>query len=99
MGDEKVKVVCEQTVNGVTKIAVVTTAAGDQGAYLISIVGVGNQFWPFLSIPPGRVIGAKFNDDPNIAPTCTADPVQNNVLIATTLAAGIDPLAVLEYKP
>ena len=58
------KIICEKTVNGVTAVRNITTPTGNQGAYAASIVGVGNPFWWFASIPTGKLIGADFTGLP-----------------------------------
>lgn len=72
------KLICEKTINGVTAVRNITTASGNQGLYVKTIVGVGNPFWWFPSIPPGIVVGADFTG----APIATADPATNNALIS-----------------
>lgn len=84
-------VVCNKTVNGVTAVRKVTTpATGDQGLYVKSIVGVGNPFWAWPSVPSGQLVGADFQD----APICNTDPAVNNQLID---AITTDPMDVLIY--
>lgn len=84
------KVVYEKVIGGVMRVMNVTTAAGDQGAHVLSLVGVGNPFWAWPSIPPGRVIAADFTD----APICAATAAENNVLIGSIT---VDPTDVLTY--
>lgn len=83
------KLICEKTVNGVTAVRNITTpATGNQGAYVKTIVGVGNPFWFWPSIPPGIVVGADFTN----APICSDDPAANNAAIASISAAPEDVL-------
>lgn len=85
------KVVYERLLGGQMRLVTATTPAGDQGAYVKSLVGVGNPFWAWPSIPAGRVIGADFND----APICTDNAADNNVLIDSIT---VDPSTVLTYQ-
>lgn len=86
------KVVCEKRVNGEQRLVVVTTpGGGNQGLYVKSIVGAGNPFWLWPSIPSGTVIGCDFTN----APVCTDDPSQNNALIAAITVAPEDVLTYL----
>lgn len=83
------KIICEKTVNGVTAVRNITTPAGNQGQYAISIVGVGNLFWwfPSITVPPGqKVVGCDFTG----APACTNDAAQNNALIEAITVAPED---------
>lgn len=90
---KQMKVVCEKTINGVTGVYAITTPTyGDQGYFLKSVVGAGNPFWAWPSIPSGHVIGADFTG----APICTDDSVTNNALIAGITVA---PEDVLVYEP
>lgn len=83
------KLICEKTVNGVTAVRNITTpAVGNQGSYVRTIVGVGNPFWFFPSIPAGILVGADFTG----APICSDDPAENNILIANITAAPEDVL-------
>jgi hypothetical protein len=84
------KLICEKTINGVTAVRNITTATGNQGLYVKTIVGVGNPFWWFTAIPPGTVVGADFTN----APIATADPAQNNALINSI---SVQPEDVLIY--
>lgn len=72
------KIICEKTINGVTAVRNITTPSGNQGSYVKTIVGEGNPFWWFASIPAGQVIGADFTN----APICTNDATTNNTLIS-----------------
>jgi hypothetical protein len=86
------KLICEKTVNGVTAVRNITTpAVGNQGAYVKTIVGVGNPFWFWPSIPAGILIGADFTN----APICSDDPAANNAAIANISA---NPEDVLIYQ-
>ena len=91
MGTEIMKVVYEKVLAGQLRLVTATTPAGNQGAYVKSLVGVGNRFWAWPSIPAGRVIGCDFND----APVCAETAEENNVLIGNIT---IDPLTVLTYQ-
>lgn len=83
------KLICEKTINGVTAVRNITTpSTGNQGSYVKTIVGVGNPFWFWPSIPVGVVIGADFAD----APICSDDPAVNNALIANITALPEDVL-------
>jgi hypothetical protein len=92
MGNEPMKLVCNKTLNGVTFLAVVTTANGNQGLYVKAIAGVGNPYWIWPSIPAGTVIAADFTN----APIVDTDPAVNNVNIAAITAL---PADVLTYAP
>lgn len=92
MGTEPMKLVCNKTLNGVTFLAVVTTANGNQGLYVKAIAGVGNPYWIWPSIPAGTVIAADFTN----APIVDADPAVNNTNIAAITAT---PADVLTYAP
>lgn len=85
------KVICEKTINGVTAVRNITTASGNQGQYIKVIVGVGNPFWWFQSIPPGIVVGADFTN----APICTDDATVNNQLISQI---SVQPEDVIVYQ-
>lgn len=62
--------VCMKTLNGNTFLAKFTTANGHQGLYVRAIVGVGNPYWVWSSIPnAGKVIAADFTN----APICKQD--------------------------
>lgn len=91
MGTNMPKLICSKTINGVTAVRNITTASGNQGLYVKTIVGVGNPFWWFPSIPPGVVIGADFTN----APICTDDPAVNNQLIASI---SVQPEDVIVYQ-
>ena len=86
------RIVCMINVDGVDTLKVVTTPAGNQGAFCIGIVGVGNPFWYWDSIPAGDVIACDFTD----APICSASFVENNTAIAAITA---EPADVLTYAP
>lgn len=86
------KLICEKTVNGVTAVRNITTpATGNQGAYVKTIVGVGNPFWFWPSIPAGVVVGADFTN----APICSDDVAANNAAIANITAEPADVLIYL----
>jgi hypothetical protein len=91
MGTTMPKLICSKTINGVTAVRNITTASGNQGLYVRTIVGVGNPFWWFNSIPPGVVIGADFTN----APICTSDTTVNNTLISQITA---QPEDVIIYQ-
>jgi hypothetical protein len=84
------KIICEKTINGVTAVRNITTPTGNQGAYVKTIVGVGNPYWWFASIPAGQVIGADFTN----APICSADAATNNTMISQI---NVQPEDVLIY--
>lgn len=84
------KVIFEKVINGETRLINATTPAGNQGSYVKMLVGAGNKFWWWPSIPSGTLIGCDFTD----APTCTDDPVANNALIS---AITTDPADVLTF--
>lgn len=92
MGTEPMKLVCNKTLNGVTFLAVITTANGNQGLYVKAIAGVGNPYWIWPTIPSGQVIAADFTN----APIVDADPAVNNMNIAAITAT---PAEVLTYAP
>lgn len=88
------KLVCEKEINGVTAVRVITTPIlGNQGVYVRTLVGVGNPFWIWATIPSGTVIGADFTD----APICSSDAAVNNAAIADIAANGPAPADVLTY--
>jgi hypothetical protein len=92
MGTTMPKLICEKTVNGVTAVRNITTpAVGNQGSYVKTIVGVGNPFWFFPSIPAGILIGADFTN----APICSDDVAANNAAIASI---SVEPADVLVYQ-
>lgn len=98
MGDKTVpKLVCEKTINGVTAVRVLTTVSGPQGAIIKQIVGPGNPYWIWNSIPSGTVIGADFT----YAPVASADIAANNAAAAPLLAdpPSTDPSEVLVFAP
>lgn len=73
------RIICMRPVNGVDSLVTVTTAAGNQGSYVTTIVGVGKPFWWFNTIPTGKkVVAADFTN----APIATANAMTNNNLIA-----------------
>ena len=89
------KIICDKTINGVTEVRNITTPTGNQGLYVKTIVGVGNPFWWFTSIPPvppDHKIIADFTD----APIATADTAMNNTLIGQI---SVQPEDVLTYVP
>lgn len=90
------KIICEKTLLGATGVKVFTTVAGDQGAIIKQMVGVGNPYWIFSSIPPGKVIGADFTT----APIASSDVATNNQNAAPLLASppATDPASVLFYE-
>jgi len=90
------RVICMKTVNiaGVpTEVLanVTTPSTGNQGSYIATIVGVGNPFWAWPSIPSGRVIAADFTD----APIASADAAEN---MAAVSAITVNPQDVLTYQ-
>lgn len=90
LGDTPLRVVYKKVVNGVERLFASTTASGNQGAHVLSLVGEGNQFWAWNTIPPGRVVACDFTD----APVCTGDATTNNELI---YGITVDPADVLTY--
>lgn len=85
------RVVFEKTINGVTQIIHATTpATGDQGLYVRALVGAGNPFWAWNSVPLGKIIACDFSE----APICSSDTAVNNALIA---GITVMPLDVLTY--
>lgn len=76
---------------GEDALRVFTTPSGPQGAYVKSIVPVGQPYWVFPSIPPGKVIAADFT----AAPISAATASQNNINIANISA---QPEDVLTYE-
>ena len=89
MENGSMKVICEKTVAGVTAVRNITTPAiGNQGAFVRSVVGVGNPYWAWPATPPGTLIGADFSG----APICSADINQNLADIAAITAAPEDVL-------
>lgn len=97
MSDKKIpKLICEKTISGVTAVRSFTTAYGDQGPIIKTIVGVGNPYWIWSSIPAGKVIGADFTN----APICSSDVAVNTANAAPLLAdpPSVDPMDVLIYE-
>jgi len=90
------KLICEKTIAGVTAVRVLTTVSGPQGAIIKQIVGPGNPYWIFASIPSGVVIGADFTN----APIASANIAENNAAAEPLLAdpPSVDPSAVLIYQ-
>jgi len=73
------RLVCNKTLNGVTFLAIVTTANGDQGLFVKSIAGVGNPYWIWPTIPNQKtVIACDFSE----APIVSSDTAVNNANIA-----------------
>lgn len=91
------KLVCEKTIGGVTAVRVFTTVSGPQGAIIKQMAGVGNPFWIWNSIPPGKVVGADFTN----APIASADVAANNAAAEPLLAdpPSVDPSEVLFFAP
>lgn len=89
------KLVCMKVINGVDALRVFTTVSGAQGGIIKQIVGVGNPYWIWSSIPSGTVIAADFTS----APIADADVAVNNANAAPLLATppSVDPLDVLTY--
>lgn len=85
--------VCIKNIGGVDRLIVFTTANGNQGLNVRMIVGVGNKFWIWNSIPTAhKVIGADFTD----APIVDANDTVNNASIA---AITVTPADVLTWAP
>jgi hypothetical protein len=82
------KVIYEKVINGETRLINATTPAGNQGSFVKTLVGAGNKFWWWPTIPAGVLVACDFTD----APTCTADPVTNNALIAAITVDAADVL-------
>ncbi len=95
MENKMPKLVCEKTLGGVTAVRVFTTVSGSQGAIIKQIVGVGNPYWIWNSIPSGTVIGADFTS----APIADTDVSVNNTNAAPLLAPppSVHPASVLVY--
>lgn len=91
------KLVCEKTIAGVTALRVFTTVNGPQGAVIKQLVGVGNPYWIWSSIPAGTVIAADFTS----APIADTDIAVNNANAAPLLDSppSVDPASVLTYAP
>jgi hypothetical protein len=91
------KLICMKVIGGVDALRVFTTVAGAQGAIIKQIVGVGNPYWIWSSIPSGVVIAADFTD----APIADSDVSVNNANAAPLLASppSVDPVDVLTYAP
>lgn len=89
------KLVCFKVIAGVDALRVFTTVSGPQGAIIKQIVGVGNPYWIWNSIPSGTVIAADFTD----APIASSDVSVNNANAAPLLAdpPSVDPEDVLTY--
>lgn len=94
---EAMKVVCEKTIGGVTQLVSITTPAGNQGAYVSSLVPQGNPFWLWPTIPAGKVIGADFTGAPiaSSAATSAQRAIENNAAIAEITA---EPGDVLTFE-
>lgn len=91
------KLVCYKVIAGVDGLRVFTTVSGPQGGIIKQIVGVGNPYWIWNSIPSGTVIAADFTN----APIADADIAVNNANAAPLLASppSVDPASVLTYAP
>ena len=89
------KLVCMKVISGVDALRVFTTVSGAQGSIIKTIVGVGNPYWIWATIPAGTVIAADFTD----APIASADIAVNNANAAPLLATppSVDPATVLTY--
>lgn len=89
------KLVCMKVINGVDALRVFTTVSGSQGSIIKTIVGVGNPYWIWATIPSGTVIAADFTD----APIASTDISVNNANAAPLLATppSVDPATVLTY--
>lgn len=98
MGDQNMpRLVCNYTVFGVDALRVITTPAGPQGSFIKQIVGVGNPYWIWNTIPnPTKVIGADFSN----APICSDNIAENNANAAPLLAdpPSVNPEDVLIYS-
>ena len=91
MGNEAMKLVCWKVILGEDRLVVITTAAGNQGQYVKTLVGAGNPYWIWPSIPAGKVIGCDFSE----APICSTNITTNNNDIA---AITMLPADVLTYE-
>ena len=89
------KLVCMKVINGVDALRVFTTVSGPQGGIVKQIVGVGNPYWIWNSIPSGTVIAADFTD----APIASSDISVNNANAAPLLTdpPSVAPEDVLTY--
>lgn len=85
------KLIFERVINGVNTLVNATTASGNQGSIVLTLVKPGNPFWWFPSIPPGKVIACDFSS----APVCANTATENNVLISQITA---QPEDVLTYE-
>lgn len=90
------RLVCEKVLGGVNAVRVFTTVSGPQGPIIKQIVGVGNPYWIWNSIPAGKVVGADFTN----APIASSDIAVNNANAAPLLASppSVDPASVLIYE-
>lgn len=92
-----------KTINGVQYLANAATAPGDPGLRVKQMVGVGNQFWSWPSIPAGKVVGVDFAFGTGYswgdgAPICSSDPAVNNAILAELATSGPSPAEVLTYE-
>lgn len=85
------KVVCEKVIAGQTRLlSGATTPGGNQAAKVLTIVGAGNPFYAWETVPPGRIIGCDFGP----APICAATAAE----VADQIAGiQVSPEDVLTY--
>jgi hypothetical protein len=86
------RLVCTKLANGVDTLLNISTVEVAAPYLIKTTPGVGQPFWYWAAIPPGKVVACDFTN----APIATADPVMNKALMD---AITMDPADVLIYAP
>lgn len=87
MGNEAMRLVCWKVILGEDRLVVITTAAGNQGQYVKTLVAPGRPYWLWPSIPPGKVIACDFTDAPIVSDNIATNNA--NIAAITTLPADV----------
>lgn len=86
------KLICTKLMNGEDTLLNISTVESVVPYLVKTTPGVGQPFWYWAAIPPGKVIACDFTN----APIATADPLANKALIDAITAL---PEDVLTYAP